>query len=429
MHDASNQYVECACIGIGPSNASFAALWHGSNSSKGLGRLTLFDRYEKFEWHPGQLFPESIMQNSFLRDLVTLVDPTNAYSFLNYLNVHGRIMQFVNSGMLLPYREEIVDYVRWALEDIPDIYWQTEVLRVDHDRVNHRFDITVAPVSDLDKVSTVWSDSLVIGIGTEPVPPPATDQVAGLVPISGVLERQMSVEGRDVVVIGAGQSGAEAILDLLQGVERPSRLTWMSRQGNFQVLDTGNISREFYSAPYMVHMSKLSPDVRLGEVETSRSAETGISPTLLETICRAIYYRRHVSAIRWHIELLVNVDVTEVSDDADRARVLYRDTCSNESQAITADVVVWAGGLRPRSPQWLLDLVGIDYSMIPNSMAVHWYGEESNSIYLQPASSSPLGVGAPNFSAMSARNAMIINELNDREVFRINPIDSFATWR
>lgn len=51
---------------------------------------TLFlDQKPSFNWHSELMFSDADMQTSFLKDLVTPVDPTSPYSFLNYLVEHG----------------------------------------------------------------------------------------------------------------------------------------------------------------------------------------------------------------------------------------------------------------------------------------------------------------------------------------------------
>ena len=65
-------------VGVGPFNLSVAALLHPIDSF-----LSCFlEERPEFQWHPGMLFPESTVQTSYLKDLVTPADPTNPYSFI-----------------------------------------------------------------------------------------------------------------------------------------------------------------------------------------------------------------------------------------------------------------------------------------------------------------------------------------------------------
>src|SRR6185437_11166479 len=61
-------------------------------------------------WHSGQMFPGTLMQTEFYRDLVTPIDPTSRFSFLNYLKSNGRLDQFFCSSTIYPTRREFEDY-------------------------------------------------------------------------------------------------------------------------------------------------------------------------------------------------------------------------------------------------------------------------------------------------------------------------------
>ncbi len=68
-------------IGIGPFNLSIAALAEGLDGFSSL----FLERKPHFSRHPGMMVPDCHMQTSFLKDLVSAVEPTNRHSFLNYL--------------------------------------------------------------------------------------------------------------------------------------------------------------------------------------------------------------------------------------------------------------------------------------------------------------------------------------------------------
>lgn len=72
----------CVGIGVGPSNLSVASLLH---DREGISNV-FFDRKPKFSWHDGMQFPEANLQVAIFKDLVTLADPTNSFSFISYLH-------------------------------------------------------------------------------------------------------------------------------------------------------------------------------------------------------------------------------------------------------------------------------------------------------------------------------------------------------
>ena len=77
-------------VGIGPFNLSLAALLDSKSSSS----ILFLDKQPEFAWHSGMLLHQTTLQVPFLADLVSMVDPTSKYSFLNYLKEHDRLHKF-----------------------------------------------------------------------------------------------------------------------------------------------------------------------------------------------------------------------------------------------------------------------------------------------------------------------------------------------
>ncbi len=101
-------------IGIGPFNLSLAALLEKAQSTN-----TLFlDKKPQFDWHPELMFSDSIMQTSYLTDLVTPVDPTNPYSFLNYLCNRNLFYSFLNTERAFISRMEFEQYCQWVSQQL-----------------------------------------------------------------------------------------------------------------------------------------------------------------------------------------------------------------------------------------------------------------------------------------------------------------------
>ena len=73
------------------------------------------------------------MQTEFYRDLVTPIDPTSKFSFLNYLKAQARLDQFFCSSTIYPTRREFEDYFRWVAGQIGEVIFGVEVNCVDYD--------------------------------------------------------------------------------------------------------------------------------------------------------------------------------------------------------------------------------------------------------------------------------------------------------
>ena len=98
-------------IGLGPSNLSLSALINGSAHAVKL-RAVFFDKKNEFHWHSGMMISDVLMQTSFIKDLVTLVDPSNRFSFLMYLQQVGILYHFLNTDRGKLTRKEFYLYCK-----------------------------------------------------------------------------------------------------------------------------------------------------------------------------------------------------------------------------------------------------------------------------------------------------------------------------
>ena len=99
------------------------------------------------------------MQTEFYRDLVTPMDPTNRFSFLNYLKSNARLEQFFYSSTIYPSRREFEDYFNWVATQIADIVFAANVISVDYDPETNLF------VVQAEARSTYASKHIVLGHG------------------------------------------------------------------------------------------------------------------------------------------------------------------------------------------------------------------------------------------------------------------------
>src|ERR1041384_4867731 len=88
-------------IGFGPSNLALAiALTEHNEQAETPVTAVFLERQQAFGSHRGMLLDDATMQVSFLKDLVTMRNPTSRFSFLNYLHERGRLVDFINHKTL-----------------------------------------------------------------------------------------------------------------------------------------------------------------------------------------------------------------------------------------------------------------------------------------------------------------------------------------
>ncbi|MEJ2866118.1 SidA/IucD/PvdA family monooxygenase, partial [Actinomycetospora flava] len=108
-------------VGFGPSNLALAlAVQEHNERSPESARVnaSFVEQQAAFGWHRGMLLEGATMQVSFLKDLVTMRDPTSPRSFLNYLQGQGRLADFINTKTMFPSRVEFHDYLEWCAADV-----------------------------------------------------------------------------------------------------------------------------------------------------------------------------------------------------------------------------------------------------------------------------------------------------------------------
>src|SRR5271169_5564891 len=93
-------------IGAGPANLSLAALFTFATTDQ----IALFERQPGPAWHNTLLHQGVRMQTSWLKDLVSLVEPRHELTFLNYLVTTGRMFAFMNAQFDSMPRMEYVRY-------------------------------------------------------------------------------------------------------------------------------------------------------------------------------------------------------------------------------------------------------------------------------------------------------------------------------
>ena len=237
----SLRHYRCVGIGVGPANLSLASLLYRHSEITNL----FLDKKESFGWHDGQQIPESTIQVSMLKDLVSLSDPASSYSFLSYLHELGRIYHYVNAQFDAVPRQEFRNYMEWASRKNENVVFGQEVLSVDYDNV---FRVRTSR-------STVTADNIVRGRRRpQPTVPPQARPFLGdrQFHVSEFLTKAGDLGGMRVGVVGGGQSGAEAFLDLISRNDGalPRRVIWISRRPNYFPLDDSPFTNDFYMPSY-----------------------------------------------------------------------------------------------------------------------------------------------------------------------------------
>lgn len=410
--------------GLGPFNLSLAALLEPLPDV----RARFFEAHSSFQWHCGIMVPGAQLQVSFLKDLVTLVDPTSRFSFLNYLAHQGRLYRFLIAHTERCSRREFELYYQWAANQLESVRWDHQVERID--LTAGGFSVSCAGAG------SVAATNLVLGSGREPWMPEFAVRLCGDTVLHGADFRTVrpAIRGRDVLVIGAGQSGAEVVNHILTGEhELPRSLTWISSRLGMLPLDDSPFTNEWFHPAYVDHFYGLPAERRNELLSGQRMASDGVSERLLREIYLRLYELDTLQPGRIRHRLLVCRRVIDLFRRGGRlvATVHNEDTGGIESH--DSDVVICATGYRARIPEYLEPLrgriVGSDGTLrIRRDYSLDWDGPPDLGIYVQNGAESTHGIADPNLSLAAWRSARIINSVCGRTAYHVEGEASTISW-
>ncbi|MFG3436135.1 lysine N(6)-hydroxylase/L-ornithine N(5)-oxygenase family protein [Nonomuraea sp. NPDC047897] len=425
-------------VGIGPFNLSLAAL---SDGVPGLRSLFL-DARPAFSWHPGLLMEGTVLQVPFLADLVTMADPTSPWSYLNYIRSHDRMFPFFFSERFHIPRREYDHYCRWVAERLPSCRFDAEVTALEWDETAQAFAVTYR--SAAGAVTRVFAGQVVLGVGTAPVVPEPllpllTEENAGRVLHSADYRthRDRLAAAADVTVVGAGQSGAEVVLDLLRRQDGDGRggpyVRWLARTPAFAPMEYSKLGLEHFTPDYIGYFRGLPEDRRERLVREQWQLYKGVSAETLGDIHDELY-ERTIGGAEPRAALHPGVEVVSASAGGDG----YALTCRHREQEaffqVRTSAVVLATGYaaaRPAFLEPLADLVDWDGRgryQVDGCYRVALDPRVSGSLYVQNAELHTHGVGAPDLTLGAWRAATILNAVAGRTVLRVPERAAWTTF-
>ena len=399
-------------VGAGPFNLSLAALLAPTGF-----KSRFFDKNADFEWHPGLLLPEAVIQVSYLKDLVTLVDPTSQYSFLAFLRAHKRLYRFINHSQPVS-RLEFNQYLHWVAGRLPNVEFGAEVRQVVIDEQS--FSVQVDS-------RALHTKNIVLGTGLVPnIPSWARSNVGDRVFHSNdYLLHPVDVTNRVVAVVGGGQSGAELVWHLLLDLQHlPATLVWISHRPNFLPLDESPFTNELFNPVYSDYFFTLTPEQRDTLLAEQKLASDGISQGLLQRIYDRLYDLEFLEPAGRRVSLLPGHEVVSMQHTERGCDLALRDRWG-ASRTVRADVTVLGTGSSyalPEAMQPLANRISWNRDGIPvrADFSVEWDAPPGLRIYAQDAARQMRGVADPNLSLMAWRSAIIANSLLGRPVYDVS---------
>ena len=420
-------------VGVGPANLSLAALLTTARERGHTSLSSIFlERNSAIFWHSQQMFPETLMQTEFYRDLVTPIDPTSRFSFLSYLKANARLEQFFCSSTIYPTRQEFEDYFNWAAAQIDDIVFGVTANFVDYDPNTKLF------IVQADPGSTYASKHIVLGYGAEPKSAVETQRRSRVANVSTLLSFDFPDPLQRVLVVGGGQSAAECTNYLLDRFpDAGMHITWTTSETAFRALDISNFSREAFSSSYASAFAALPKLLREKIIQDDKSVANGISPAIAQALYQRLYRLKNLPSSGTNspsVHVQANTEVLEIREDAEGASVSVRALPSGPTSVERYDCVILCTGF---DDDTVLDspMIGpqlkrrITKNKVTHGYALAWDGPDDRMIFIQSQNKETHGLGDASFVTAPGRNASILNSITGQEIYRIDVDDRLVALR
>ncbi|MBW8183299.1 lysine N(6)-hydroxylase/L-ornithine N(5)-oxygenase family protein [Shewanella nanhaiensis] len=413
-------------IGIGPFNLSIAALSQGIN-----GLNTAFaDAHKSMTWHPGLLLNEARMQTSPLKDMVTAVEPTNPLSFLSYLVNKRKIYAYMAAQMDTISRIEFADYLAWVASRVDNLIFDNPVDAVEFS--GDKFLIH-------SKQGIFTSQHICLGTGKVAHLPACVKPYMGpkCLHASRLALKDRSYQGKTVAVVGGGQTGADVFLNLLQRQwGEPTRVIWISRRPNFQALDEGVFTDQYFTPGYGEIFYGLSEQVKSQEVKHQKLSSDGITSASLNEIYQHLYQERFIkgdkSGDKWNLR--PHRTLTKMREQGDKFELTLINGITNCDELLEVDELILCTGFESQIPSYLapikqkLDIDRYGQFNLNREFSVAWDGPQTNKVYAVNAGIHSHGILEPQLSLAAWRSAIIINDMLGHDHFDLSLEESIIDW-
>jgi lysine N6-hydroxylase len=418
-----------AAIGVGPFNLGLACLTEPVPELNGI----FLDENEGFDWHPGMLLEHATLQTPFMADLVTMADPTNRFSFLNYAKQQGHLYSFYIREDFFVLRTEFNQYCQWAAAQLPNIHFNRRVEWVDYDDEAACYRVQAVDPRDGSRHQYL-ALRLVLGTGTSPRWPEAVEPIAdSAVHSAHYLDHRDALQSRDVItVVGSGQSAAEVVYDLLQDIDHHGyALHWITRSPRFMPLEYSKLTLEMTSPEYVDYFYALPESQRDALVAEQQTLYKGIDDGLIAEIRDTIYTKRTHHAIQVGLRTNSALEAAERDPATGRLALTFRHREQDRRYTHVTDGLVLATGYAHQLPGFIQGIasrlrwddqgrfdVRRDYSV----------DHDGDEVFVQNAELHTHGFISPDLGMGSYRNACIINQMAGRECYPVEKRIAFQTF-
>ncbi|GJD79190.1 lysine N(6)-hydroxylase/L-ornithine N(5)-oxygenase family protein [Methylobacterium gregans] len=354
-------------IGFGPSNLALAiALETEARHGPVRPSARFLERQARFGWHRAMMLPGADMQISFVKDLVSLRDPTNPFSFLNYLHRKGRLIAFLNLKTFNPSRVEYNDYLAWAAEHFAESVAYGEGVEAVHPEIRdgRLAAFRLAGRTESGAVRMRRCRHLVVAAGGDPWIPEPFGRLRGdrrLVHSSWYLPGIAAALGnprldgpeRRVLVVGGGQSAVEIAVDA--GARYPrARIDLAIRAPALKPADDSPFVNEIFDPAAVDRVHGAPEPVRAELIAAHRDTNYAVvDADLIQSFYQTLYEQDVSGETRYR--LLRSTRVVAIAPGPAGLAATLRDDVAGTQATKGYDAVICATGYTRAAVPTMLD--------------------------------------------------------------------------
>lgn len=419
----SDKLFDFIAVGLGPFNLSLACLTEPLQDLDGL----FLEQAGDFDWHSGMMMEWVTMQTPFLSDLVTLADPTNRFSFLNYAKLTGKLYSFYIREDFFLLRREYSQYCNWAARQLNNVLFEHRVEMVTYDEAEKAYRVETSR-------GVFRARKLVLGTGTSPyVPDCCRGLEEDVFHSSQYTQRKASLSGkRAVTIVGSGQSAAEIFYDLLQEIDlHRYELNWITRSERFFPLDYSKLTLEMTSPEYVDYFHHLPLGKRDELVRKHKHLYKGISGDLIAQIRDLLYAKRVHHEFRCNLLANSQLIGAESGRSTGSLALTFRQNETDREFHHETEALILATGYRYQVPEFLDGIASrLEKDESGRFDVARNYSIDRNrsEVFVQNAELHTHGFVSPDLGMGCYRNAYIIRELTGREVYPVETRIGFQTY-
>ncbi len=421
-------------VGVGPFNLGLACL---SSALTDL-RCIFLDKEEEFNWHPGMLIGGVTLQSPFMADLVSMADPTNPFSYLNYRKQQGSLFNFFVRENYYLERQEYNRYCQWAVSQLDNIRFNHDVEQVAYDPERRVYRVTGTETKH-KKPFCFLAKKLVVGVGMKPRVPDCVRSVSSGIDLhsSRYLKNKPALQKKKkITVIGGGQSGAEIFYDLLKDSEKFGyQLDWVTRAPRFFQMEAAKLTLEILCGDYGTYFHALDKSTKQKIIEEQKSVYCGANQSLIDKIYDFLDAGRHSYLPKVQLMPCMNLISVDTDNNTDKSTdgflLQFAHTQTGEHYQTHTGGLVLSSGYQYEVPSFMegvFDRIERDEQgkyLQKENWSVDIHGRE---IFIQNAGFESHGLINQDLGMACYRNSRILREITGRDIYPIEPRFAFQSF-